>query len=98
VTVTNGLLNLNIVKLADLIDYPSGNSERVNTKIHIHCYHGQELFSKNMFRDNKYANLSVDLSKHQEINYYCLNIALESRNLTSQQLSEQLMVEINKKN
>ena len=41
-----GSLQVNIVHLGNLIDYPSANDERINKKLHIHVYHGHDMFSK----------------------------------------------------
>ena len=70
---------INVIKLEDLIDYGSGNSESVFSKIHIHVYHGEDMFSKFMFRDQKYDNLPLPYNDTNLIKFYCLNIALESK-------------------
>lgn len=39
-----GANQLYVVKLESLIDYPSGNEESVFTKLHIHVFHGGNVF------------------------------------------------------
>ena len=41
-----GSNQLNVIKLDELIDYPSANTESIFKKIHIHVFHGDDLFSK----------------------------------------------------
>ena len=75
---------INVNKLDNLIDFSSSHKESVFSKVHIHVYHGEEMFSKFMFRANRYDNLSYPSIKEREsIIYYCLNIALESRRKNS---------------
>ena len=73
---------INVTKLENLIDYPSGNDESVFKKVHIHVYHGEEMFSKFMFRDGRYDNYSLPVNNTHMISNYCLNIALESKRKT----------------
>jgi hypothetical protein len=70
---------INVVKLENLIDYGSGNTESIFNKIHIHVFHGEDMFSKFMFRDGRYDNLPLPYNDTNLIKFYCLNIALESR-------------------
>ena len=73
---------INVVKLENLIDYGSGNTESIFNKIHIHVFHGEDMFSKFMFRDRRYDNLPLPYNDTSLIKFYCLNIALESRRKT----------------
>ena len=83
----------NVVKLEQLIDYGSGNTESIFSKIHIHTYHGDDMFSKFVFRAGGYDTLDVSESPLNEINlvkYYCLNMALESRRNSPEELFKML--------
>ena len=65
--------------LVNLIDFPSTIQESVFSKVHIHVYHEEEMFSKFMFRANRYDNYSISINNTHLIPFYCLNIALESK-------------------
>jgi hypothetical protein len=91
----------NIVKLEQLIDYGSGNTESIFSKLHIHTYHGDDMFSKFIFRSGGYDMLDVSQSPLNEINlvkYYCLNMALESRRKSPSELHKMLHNVTSKKN
>ena len=77
---------INVIKLENLIDYGSGNTESVFSKVHIHVYHGEDMFSKFMFRDHRYDNLQLPYNDSNLIKFYCLNIALESRRKTHDEM------------
>jgi hypothetical protein len=89
---------IHITKLHQLIDYPSGNQNSIFSKVHIHVYHGGEVFSKSNFKDGKYDNMTVLDADRFKIKYYCLRMALESKRLTEEKLVERLKTEIDKKN
>ena len=40
-----GTKQMNVVKLNELIDFPSAYTEDVNNKLHIHVFHGDDMFS-----------------------------------------------------
>jgi hypothetical protein len=85
-----GRNELNVVKLHELIDYPSGNSESIFSKLHIHVYHGDNLFSKFYFRAGRYDNMTSDINDDNQylIKYYCLKMALEGKFNSPQQLNQ----------
>jgi hypothetical protein len=90
--------NINIVKLSQMIDYPSGNSDKITDKIHIHVYHGGDMFSKFLFKDGKYDNLTIPNENLDQVKFYCLKIALESKREAATNLYNLLKVEANLKN
>ena len=78
-----------VVRLENLIDYGSGNTESIFSKVHIHTYHGDNMFSKFVFRAGGYDLLDVrepPLNSIELVKYYCLNMALESRRNSPSQL------------
>ena len=81
---------INVNKLGDLIDYPSSSTNSIFSKVHIHVYHGQEIFSKFFFRDGKYDNITLPNGDRNLINFYCLNIALESKRKNSSEMHNML--------
>ena len=80
---------INVIKLENLIDYGSGNVESIFSKVHIHVYHGDDIFSKFVFSVGGYDDLNLQTSPLNEtslVKYYCLNIALESRRKSPNEL------------
>lgn len=91
----NHLIGSNFIKVSKLdsiIDYPSANDESVFKKVHIHVFHGENLFSKFMFRDGKYDKFNTTGVDKQQIKYYTLSLALESKFLSSPQMLEFLKI------
>jgi len=84
----SGSEQMNVVKLSELIDYPSDNTENINTKLHIHVFHGDELFSKFALKQGDYDNMTVNDTVANQIKYYCLEMALDARRSTSEDLNK----------
>jgi hypothetical protein len=76
---------INLVKLEDLLDFPSANKESIFKKLHIHVFHGDDIFSKFQFKASKYDNLTSQVNEYdvKQVKYYCLKMALESKNSTN---------------
>ncbi len=89
---------LNVIKLEGLIDYPSADTNSIFSKIHIHVFHGDELFSKFAFKMGKYDNMSIDKHDVKKIKYYCLQMALEAKRTDNFELATQAKIKIMKKN
>ncbi len=87
----SGLQKINVVKLDDLIDYPSANTENINTKLHIHVFHGDELFSKFAFKMGKYDNITVEERSMSVVKYYCLKMALDAKRTSNDDLRKLLV-------
>lgn len=81
-----------VVKLQRLLDYPSGNNHSVYSAINIHVFHGGNLFSKFAFRMGKYNEMNT--SESDEINLYCLRMALEGNRFTCVKLYTMLVEQI----
>ncbi len=88
---------INIVKLNDYIDFPSGNTEDINHKLHIHVYHGGEMFSKFDFKAGKYDNMTLPSDNLNQVKVYCLKMALESKRTSGHDLYKLLESESDKK-
>ena len=88
---------LNVVKLEGLIDFHSGYTESIFKIIHIHVFHGGDMFSKFVFKDGKYDNMTVSEEQSKIVKYYDLKMALEGKKLTEAKLFEELNVETKKK-
>ena len=88
---------LNVVKLEGLLDYGSGNTESVHSKLHIHVFHGGDMFSKFMFKAGKYNSMNVNDDDAQLIKFYCLKMALEGNLNTERQLFSLLEIQLNEK-
>ena len=85
------LNELNVVKLEELIDFPSANTQSVFRKIHIHVFHGNEMFSKFLFKLGKYDNMSVSNENATLVKYYALKMALEGKRTSEEKLYLQLV-------
>lgn len=88
---------IKVVKLDEYLDYPSHYDKNVNKILHIHVFHGDEMFSKFQYKAGKYdqiENIPGDLSNGK---YYSLKMALDAKRLPSGQLIEMYKQEINKK-
>jgi hypothetical protein len=86
-----GSQQLNVVKLENQLDYPSGNNHSIFNMLHIHVFHGDNLFSKFVFKVGKYNNITlnmIDEEKSKLVNWFALKMALEGRNATKLQFSE----------
>ena len=84
----------NIKKLENLIDYPSANEELISSKVHIHVFHGSNLFSKFKFKDGSYNNITLPINNTHLVKYYCLSMALESMTLVEfKNLSEKIKLQ-----
>ena len=81
---------LNIVKLDKLFDVESEFSSPINQVLHIHVYHGAEMFSKFQFKDGQYDNLTTESENTNQIKFYCLKMALESKFNDPKQLNSML--------
>jgi hypothetical protein len=77
---------VNIVKASLLIDSFATISKPITEIVHIHCYHGHDLFSKFDFKSGKYDNLTVSDSEKTQSRYYALFNALESKRLSEHEL------------
>jgi hypothetical protein len=89
-----GSKQLNVVKLEDLLDFPSANNEIVNRKLHIHVFHGDNLFSKFAFKVGKYDKMKVNDEDLKVVNFYCLKMALEGKNTSNGDLKLQLDTQV----
>ncbi|RNA37874.1 secreted protein [Brachionus plicatilis] len=79
-----GSKQLFVVKLNELIDYPTANTQSVFKKLHLHVYHGRY--------DNMTANESDENA--DQIKYYALRMALESKRLSAKELSAKLFNDV----
>ena len=77
---------MNITKLEDLVDFPTGNEEIVNKKVQLHVFHGGNVFSKSQFKAGTYDKITLPLNNTHLVKYYCLNIALESKRKSLEEL------------
>ena len=82
---------ISIIKLNELIDFPSTNSQGIFSKLHIHIYHTDDLFSKFKFKAGGYDNITLPVSDTHLVKYYCLSMALESKRLNLSELHQMLI-------
>ena len=81
---------LNVLKLEGLIDYGSGNVESIFNKLHIHVFHGGDMFSKFVFKTGAYDKMKVSEENATLVKYYALKMALEGKLLGEEQLASEL--------
>ncbi len=90
-----GAKQLSLIKLEDLIDYPSANDESIFKKLHVHVFHGDDMFSKFAFKIGKYdrMNVSNDDKNIDKIRYYALKMALDGKRIKPNELYNMLKQE-----
>ena len=88
---------LNIVRLEHLIDYHSGYTQSIHKIIHIHVFHGGDMFSKFVFKEGKYDNMNVSDEQAENVKFYALKMALEGKRLTEATLVANLQIQAEKK-
>ena len=88
---------LNVVRLEHLIDYHSGYTESIHKVIHIHVFHGGDMFSKFVFKEGKYDNMSVTDEQAKNVKFYALKMALEGKRLGEEKLVADLQTQASTK-
>jgi hypothetical protein len=88
---------LNIVKLEDHLDYPSYYSENIGNMLHIHVFHGDDMFSKFRFKAGAYDNVSYADKDVRVAKFYALKMALEAKRTPAETLLKNLLAETSKK-
>ncbi len=98
----NHLLTLNssfnLIKLENMIDYPTDYSGLLDGKLHLHSFHFRGTFSKLDFIDGKYDNITEFKSENfDHINFYCLKMALEAKRTNNSFLYRMFRLKIDPK-
>lgn len=76
----------------------SGNLLSVFKVLHIHVYHGDEMFSKFQFKAGNYDKMEIpNVQNATLIKYYSLKMALEGKKTEPKDLVKQFKDETNKK-
>ena len=65
--------------------------------LHIHVFHGEDLFSKFVFKMGRYDNMTVSEEDAQKVKFYSLKMALEGKKHLESKLLNDLKVEGAKK-
>ena len=87
----------NVIALYDMLDYPSsGLSGLLDGKIHIHAFHVDDLFSKFAYKDGDYNNMTISNLNFNQVKFYCLKMALESKRTKCDDLYKMLRKESKK--
>lgn len=63
------------------LDFDSTSEASIYKHAHIHCWHTSSMFSKFAYEDGKYDRLTTAHLNTEQINYYCLDIALKAKEL-----------------
>ncbi|CAF0802523.1 unnamed protein product [Brachionus calyciflorus] len=84
---------LNIIKMIEYLDYPSHYNTDVHKIIHIHVFHGGDMFSKFEFKAGKYDNLTTSVDNPDMAKYYSLRMAIEGKRMSCQELNKLLWIE-----
>lgn len=77
---------INCIKLNTLIDYPAFNDDSVFDILHIHVFHGDDLFSKFDFKAGKYNYTHLIGKNETSTKYYALRMALDGKNTPQNEL------------
>ena len=88
---------IKVTKLEEYLDYPSHYEKNINKILHIHVFHGDDMFSKFQFKAGKYdqyADIPGDINSGK---YYSLKMALDGKRLSSSKFIEMLKENIAKK-
>jgi hypothetical protein len=85
---------MNVVKLEDMLDYPSYFDGNINKMIHIHVFHGDDLFSKFEFKANKYDQMNPDSYDQTNPKYYALKMALDAKRKSDTELKRLFELQI----
>ncbi|CAF0732743.1 unnamed protein product [Brachionus calyciflorus] len=91
-----GSKQLSIVKLNELIDYPTANTQSIFKKLHLHVYHGEDMFSKFLFSLGRYDNQTISENdpNASQVKFYALRMALESKRLALKDLNKKLQDDV----
>jgi hypothetical protein len=92
-----GANQLFVTKLENYIDFPSGNEESVFQHLHIHVFHGDNMFSKFVYRAGKYDQLVVRDEDEHKVKFYCLKMALDAKRIKCSDLYQLLVNETRNK-
>jgi hypothetical protein len=92
-----GSKEINLIVVPGIIDYPSTNTELIENMIHIHVFHGHDLFSKFAFKMGHYDESLLNETNIHHVKYYALKMALDSKRISSQNLYKLLQLEASKK-
>jgi hypothetical protein len=88
---------MNVVKLEEHLDYPSYFTANIFSILHIHVFHGDDMFSKFQFKAGKYNDMNPDKENINISKYYSLKMALEGKRLPENKLVQLFLNESNKK-
>jgi hypothetical protein len=88
---------VNLVVLPELIDYPSGNTKNITDMLHIHVFHGDDLFSKFAFQSGKYNETHLNNTRTYQVKYFVLKMALDSKKYSCVELYKLLANETARK-
>lgn len=88
---------LNVVRLEGLLDHHSGTSESIHKVVHVHVFHGGDMFSKFVFKQGKYDNMTVSDESAEKVKFYALKMALEAKRMDESQLLNDFNVQKVKK-
>ena len=91
-----GSKQLKVVRLRQLIDFPTTNDESIFKKLHLHVYHSNEMFSKFLFPTGFYDNMTVSENdaNSNKVRYYALRMALEGKRIKPIDLYKKLENEV----
>jgi len=78
-----------VVRIANQLDYPSGNTNSIHNILNIHVFHGDGMFSKFAFKVGKYDQMNTTDS--DEVKYYCLKMALDGKRMSGIELNNLLV-------
>lgn len=84
--------------LDELVDWPTDDDTTlIGNKLHLHCYHSEKLFSKYSFKNGTYDSMSLSDKDLKFVKYYALNLALESKRTSFNDLYYKFMLKAYKK-
>jgi hypothetical protein len=91
---------LNLIRLMNYIDFPSDSDVSVFDVLHIHVFHGNNMFSKFDYESGLYNNMSLadfdplnqtPAYKYNRVKWFSLRIALEGKRTEPAELYNMLV-------
>ena len=89
---------LSVIKLFDHLDYPAYYSNNIESMLHIHVFHGVDMFSKFQFKAGKYDTMDPYKEDTSIAKFYSLKMALEAKRFNATKLNNLFKLEALKKN
>jgi hypothetical protein len=86
----------NVLKMKGYFDFATGNIKSIHSVLHLHVYHGDDMFSKFMFKAGKYDSMNTTTGSDQ-VKFFALWMALDGKRINASELFKMSSQEASKK-